>query len=412
MKRLTGLPLCLLVLALLLPTPLWAAAGKVVIAAGDVFAVNAQNQRRLLQRRDNVFEGDTLITGTDSNLQLRLEDNAILALRANSQLRISDYQSQGVILELLSGGFRTIGGRFSTADQASYRVRTPTASVRIHSAHYEVVFATPTLTVGVYEGSLTATNALGTIDLGLDNDFLYAQLASGQLPLGLLDPPATLLAASTPGTGATTQPGDSASGDEDLSDLNNGNSQAPSNDPDNTALPIPDADAISDGDFDFSALEDGFEEQVDTQDPNSVMALSNSEVNALKGDTLVTDIMALAPSDSPSSQDPIIAHGAQVGGNTIGNIYVAYVAQTGLELDDGFYLPNLAIRPDGSASTDADSVGGGFSVESDGSGDAYGVFTMDSNSVPDKFQPNLYPEHDVTLPPTKNQGKPAQFIRA
>ncbi|MFG1497252.1 FecR family protein [Saccharospirillum sp. HFRX-1] len=274
MKRLTGLPLCLLLLALLLPTPLWAAAGKVVIAAGDVFAVNAQNQRRLLQRRDNVFEGDTLITGANSNLQLRLEDNAILALRANSQLRISNYQGEQVVMELLTGGFRTIGGRFSTADQASYRVRTPTASVRIHSAHYEVVFATPTMTVGVYEGSLTATNALGTIDLGLDNDFLYAQLESGQLPLGLLDPPTNLLALSTPRAGTTANQTGSDSGDDDLSDLTNGNSQAPSNDPDNTTLPVPDADAISDGDFDFSAIEDDIEKQDKAQCANNRLAFS------------------------------------------------------------------------------------------------------------------------------------------
>lgn len=282
MKNVTGLPRCLLVLAFvlasLLPTPLWAAAGQVVIAVGDVFAVNAQNQRRLLQRRDPVFEGDTLITGANSNLQLRLEDNAILALRADSQLRISNYQSESVILELLTGGFRSIGGRFSTSEHASYRVRTPTASSRIHSAHYEVVFAAPTMTVGVYEGSLAATNALGSIDLGLDSDFLYAQLESGQLPLGLLDPPAKLLAPSTPRAGNTTKQTNSEPEDDDLSDLTSSDDPAPSNNPDNTTLPIPDADTISDGDFNFSAIENGIMKQGKVQSPDYRLALSNDSL--------------------------------------------------------------------------------------------------------------------------------------
>lgn len=377
MKGLAHLHRYLLILALLMPMPLWAAAGKVVITAGDVFAVNAQNQRRLLQRRSDVFEGDTLITGTDSNLQLRFEDNAILALRANSQLRISEYHGadggqERVLMDLLAGGFRTISGNFGKSERDAYQVRTPTASIGIRGTHYEAVFETGTLSVGVYDGGISVTNELGTINLGLDSDFLYAQVQSGNLPQGLLNPPANLNVPSTPQADAASDQEDDGESesdteeapDDDLSDLNNDDSLAPSNDPDNTTLPVPDADEISDGDFDFSAIEDEFEEQLDTQDPNSVVALSSSEISALKSDALVTGIMVFAPGESPSAEGPIVVYSAQTGGESIGNVYIAYDTQTGKELDEQFYLPNLVLRPEGQAGTSGVDSGGNNLSES------------------------------------------------
>ncbi|PTY37016.1 hypothetical protein BGP77_06955 [Saccharospirillum sp. MSK14-1] len=368
-----------LVLALLMPAPLWAAAGKVVIATGDVFAVNAQDQRRLLQRRSDVFEGDILITGADSALQLRFEDNAILALRANSQLRISEYhgaiggQGERVLMDLLAGGFRTISGSFGKSDRDAYQVRTPTASIGIRGTHYEAVFQSETLTVGVYEGGISVTNEFGTLDLGLDSDFLYAQVQTGNLPQGLLNPPANLNVPSTPQSDAggendeaSDDDNESDSGnapDNDISDLNNDDSQAPSNDPDNTTLPIPDADEISDDDFDFSAVEDGIEDQVDLQDPDSVVELSSSEINALKSDGKVTGIMVFAPTnggiDPTPNAVPMVVHSGQTGGTNIGSFFVAYDTQTGQELDDNFYLPNLVIRTDGLAGTAGVDSGNG-----------------------------------------------------
>jgi len=258
MKKIARLPLCLLVLALLLPTPLWAAAGKVVIAAGDVFAVNAQNQRRLLQRRSDVFAGDTLVTGANSNLQLRFEDNAILALSADSQLRINEYQtgqSGRVSLDLLAGGFRTISDDAGQTARNTYQVRTPNGNLRIRSTHYEVVFQADTLSVGVYEGSLSVTNKLGAINLGLDSDFLYAQVQAGALPLGLLDPPSNLRRPNTQQAQASNASDRETKAEDDLPDLTEENNHSPSsNNPDNTILPIPDADAISDGDSDWRSI--------------------------------------------------------------------------------------------------------------------------------------------------------------
>ncbi|WP_108124715.1 FecR family protein [Saccharospirillum mangrovi] len=379
MKGLLRPHLLLLLLVLLTPAPLWAAAGKVVIATGDVFAVNAQEQRRLLQRRSDVFEGDTLITGADGTLQLRFEDNAILALRANSQLRISEYhgadgaQGERVLMDLLAGGFRTISGSFGKTDRDAYQVRTPTASIGIRGTHYEAVFDSNTLSVGVYEGGISVTNELGTINLGLDSDFLYAQVQSGALPQGLLNPPANLNVPNTPQADAPPaddgEESDEASDDESdgseeapLPDINDpSDNPPPSNNPDNTNLPIPDADDISDDDFNFSAIEDDLDEKIDQQDPNSVVALTTSEINALKSDVAVTGILVFAPGQSPSGQGPIIAYSAQVGGQNISNLYVAYETQNGTELDGSFYLPNLVLRPDGLAGTSgADEIGSGL----------------------------------------------------
>lgn len=267
---------CLTVAALffvasIAPMPLWAAAGKVVIAAGDVLAINAQDQRRTLQRRSEVFEGDTLVTGENGRLQLRFEDNAILALRANSQLRISEYhgasgsQQERVLMDLLAGGFRTISGSFGKTDRDAYQVRTPTASIGIRGTHYEAVFESDTLSVGVYEGGISLTNDQGTLNLGLDSDFLFAQVEAGNLPRGLLNPPENLQAPNTTEADEdATEEEDGEEGREDDEDADNDDADLTDEDsgtgPDenlgDNPPPIPDADQISADDFDFSALED------------------------------------------------------------------------------------------------------------------------------------------------------------
>lgn len=213
----------LLSLVLLLPLTVLASAGKVVIAQGEVYALDANNEQRTLARRSDVNEGDTLVTGADGRLQIRFNDNAVLALSPDSQLRISEYHGRDagndeeqVLMDLLAGGFRTITGRIGSTDRDAYQVRTPNASIGIRGTHYEAVLAESSLLLGVYEGGIVVSNENGSLNLGLGGNFLFAEVGPTSAPRGLLEPPARLNQSRVPGTG---QPGQPAPDDEPEANL-------------------------------------------------------------------------------------------------------------------------------------------------------------------------------------------------
>jgi len=173
--------------------------GKVIIAKGDTFALDNTNNSRPLKRRSEILEGDTLITGPNSEIHIRFNDNAILALRADSQLKISEYhsneggQQEKVLMELLSGGFRTITGTFGKSDKEAYQIRTPQASIGIRGTNYEAILTNNTLIVGVYKGGVKLQNDSGVINLGRDSAYSFARVASPTTAIkGLLEAPKEL----------------------------------------------------------------------------------------------------------------------------------------------------------------------------------------------------------------------------
>ncbi|MCH8530789.1 MAG: FecR family protein [Saccharospirillum sp.] len=191
---------CLFAMSLILiSTQALSSVGKIIIASGDVYALDANNTARELRRRSDVFEGDTLVTGTDGSLQIRFNDNAILALQEDSRLVISAYQSAGsdreerVLMDLLAGGFRTITGSIGRTDRDTYQVRTPNASIGIRGTHFELLQTIDALLIGVYEGNIRVSNASGQLNLGQQEAYLFARVMHQRRPEGLLQPPPELM---------------------------------------------------------------------------------------------------------------------------------------------------------------------------------------------------------------------------
>ncbi|MGB4248087.1 MAG: hypothetical protein WBJ75_10245, partial [Pseudohongiellaceae bacterium] len=88
-------------------------AGRVVVVRGDVAALNSAGARALA-RGGEIFVGDTITTGPDGFAQIRLEDSAIVALKADTAFEIIEYvfnpeatQTERATLNLIQGGFRT-----------------------------------------------------------------------------------------------------------------------------------------------------------------------------------------------------------------------------------------------------------------------------------------------------------------
>ena len=59
--------------------------GRIVQAKGAVRAVSAQGDSRQLLRRSEIFAQDTIVTGPDGFVQIRMVDSAIIALKENSE---------------------------------------------------------------------------------------------------------------------------------------------------------------------------------------------------------------------------------------------------------------------------------------------------------------------------------------
>lgn len=188
----------------------FAEAGRVVFAYGEVTAEDANGVVRKLSKRSQVESGETIKTSSKSLVQLRMIDKAFIALRSNSEVKIESYslgaakEEDTGIFSLLRGGFRAVTGIIGKRLRSAYKMRTPTATIGIRGTDYTArlcnqdcnqAFGNLTaggtiadgLYVGVNEGGVDLTNQLGT--LGLDElQFGYVKDAT-TAPVALISAP-------------------------------------------------------------------------------------------------------------------------------------------------------------------------------------------------------------------------------
>lgn len=190
-----------LLMCLTFALPAWSVdlAGRVILAKGQVTAVNQAGESRALKRRSKVFNGDVIKTGPNGSVQLRFVDKALMTIKANSEMDIASYQQGGngkkeeAIMNLVKGGFRTITGQIGKGDKSAYKVSTPAASIGIRGTNYEVQQESDGgFVMAVYSGGISVQNESGTLDLGLGSDYNFVRVSSGAAPVGLLSAPESL----------------------------------------------------------------------------------------------------------------------------------------------------------------------------------------------------------------------------
>jgi len=353
MNRLNTLRLASLIALLLCPALLWASIGKVVIARGDVYALDGNEQRRALQRRSDVFEGDTIVTGADGSLQIRFKDNAILALRAESQLKITEYHGtdadndrERVLMDLLAGGFRTITGSIGKTDQDAYQVRTPNASIGIRGTHYEALIQASSLLLGVYQGGIAVRNDAGDLNLGADSQFIWGRVNAGARPQGLLNPPEELNTPISPEAESNPEPQPE---DEPRAQLTEDDAEGipleeAFNDPVGEEPPeIPDTTDVTTTELDsgdtlqLSTVDDDIEEQLDSGEIITDARLTDAQIEALQTDpkyglVVLTDSMGDA-----------VHYGYIVEGDN-DPVFVNYDTESMSELDNGYVTPDRVLK--------------------------------------------------------------------
>lgn len=172
-------------------------AGTVLVAFGDVKAVDAAGKERALARRAAVYGGDTLVTGARGSAQVRFTDGSIMALKANTKFRIDEYRYQGnaesdsSIYSLIVGGFRTLSGAIGKTNKSAYQVKTPVATIGIRGTFWEGNYDEQNgLGLGVWDGGITACNNAGCADFGQGANHNFGTVTSeDEEPEGQDEPP-------------------------------------------------------------------------------------------------------------------------------------------------------------------------------------------------------------------------------
>ena len=170
--------------------------GKVIMVRGDVTASSESGETRQLKRRDRVYASEVIKTGDASRIQIRFADNALLALRENSELNIHTYvyapesaDKNQVLMDLVTGGFRTLTGSIGKGNKEAYKVNTPAASIGIRGTLYDLHVETDKVYAGVWEGGISIETADTDFDLGVGAGFDFAEVSSRGEVTGLLSAP-------------------------------------------------------------------------------------------------------------------------------------------------------------------------------------------------------------------------------
>lgn len=233
--RMTGLLFMLLMLPALACAALAERAGRVLATTGGVEAVAADGTARSLQRRADVYSGETLRTAGKARAQVRFTDGALLSLRPDSELKIDEYHFENrdavdhKYLRLVRGGFRTVTGSIGRTNRAAYRVSTPLAVIGVRGTDWEVLQQSGgPLLLGVNQGGITAQSVQTnqSTDVGSGTAFNYAQVAlDGSVQL-LPEAPAALVQSATVEKGEKPAEEKSADGEKSGSAEEKGNDLA------------------------------------------------------------------------------------------------------------------------------------------------------------------------------------------
>ena len=138
--------LCMFCLA----SPAWANAGAILNILGSAKIQKKTGQLSPAIKGDILYEGDAVRAETNSNVQIRMADGAMVWVRANSELKIEGYKStdRGGVkdeasLKLVSGSMRTVTGLIAKKNPDNYRLSTPSATIGVRGTEFDAVYVTP-----------------------------------------------------------------------------------------------------------------------------------------------------------------------------------------------------------------------------------------------------------------------------
>ena len=185
-----------------------AEAGRILLALGDTKLIR-KGQTTPLVKGATLQSGDTITTGVNSNLQLRLSDGAVMALRAQTEFKIDDYSFNGkadgtekASLNLVQGGVRAVTGVIGRENRDNLKVNTVAATIGVRGTGFNIVscegscfnadksVAKDGLYAAVFEGKVVVKNEASEGTYGV-HDPIY--IASQTSPINRLSEPPPFL---------------------------------------------------------------------------------------------------------------------------------------------------------------------------------------------------------------------------
>jgi hypothetical protein len=138
--------------------------GRVLFASGESLRIAAGGKALPLRRGDAVYQGDTLRTGPQAHLQLRMRDDAFLALRPQSELSVEAYGERAA-LTLLKGALRSITGSIGERNRDHYLLKGHQVVLGIRGTDHEAFARDEGFYDRVSEGGTYLQTAKGRADI-------------------------------------------------------------------------------------------------------------------------------------------------------------------------------------------------------------------------------------------------------
>ena len=161
-------------------------AGVVDLVEGSVTVTGVDRRSRALRKGERLYEGDAVLTAADGEMHAELTDGGVIAVRPNTQLRITRYQANGEatdtsVFNLVKGSFRSITGWIARGNPAGYQIRTPTTTIGVRGTDHEPLVIAPGAAEGepgtydrVHAGTSFIRGANGSVDVGAGRAGFFA----------------------------------------------------------------------------------------------------------------------------------------------------------------------------------------------------------------------------------------------
>jgi hypothetical protein len=118
-------------------------AGEVEFSRGVGFAQSPGQTPRTLGKGLTLKEGDRLTTSDGGSAIVKMQDGTRMTVRPNTELVISQFQykenaqDNGMLMQLVRGGFRAVTGLIAKSSPNAARVQTSTATIGIRGTDFD-----------------------------------------------------------------------------------------------------------------------------------------------------------------------------------------------------------------------------------------------------------------------------------
>lgn len=161
-------------------------AGRVTFVVGQVNAITANGEKRVVGKGELLNSGERLETG-NGRLQIRFTDGSLLSLQPNTVLGLDNYtfsrnkpQDGSLLFNFVRGGMRTISGAIGKVNRANYTVKTPAGTIGIRGTAYTATQEpNGRLLVTVNKGIVNIANEFGNRNIPTGQTF---QMESNKAP--------------------------------------------------------------------------------------------------------------------------------------------------------------------------------------------------------------------------------------